>query len=514
MSEGSDVMGSESIDHSTRLAQTERGKLIKSLRRLDLVFFLVCALVGLDTLGQVASYGAQTFTWVIVLGLLFLVPYGLVMAELGTAFPQEGGQYEWMKLSWGRFWAGLGSVLYWISNPLWVGGSLAFVSTAAWSTYLHPIGTKTLGDYLFKLAFIWITVIVAIIALRVGKWIPNLGAIARVGVLGFFSLTVVVYAVEHGVHGYGAGDFRPTSAVFIGLVPLLLFNYVGFELQSGAAEEMENPRRDVPVAVARGGIIAVLCYAIPIFGIVAVLPASKVSGIAGFLDAVNTTFTVYGSAHHILLQVMAILFVFALATGGAAWIIGSDRVLAVAGYDGAFAAWFGVFNTRLGTPVRVNVLSGVVATAFMLAAEFLNTGSNASTFVVVLYMATSTGLLSYLLIFPAVIRLRYTHPGVPRPYRMPYGNAGAWVGGLVTLGWIVLGSWIAVFPDTIENLVGAGYNFEGYWGISRLRFEVFTLGTLVVIAAIGVVGYMLGASTRAVPVDVPLSPAAEASAET
>jgi amino acid transporter len=497
-------MAPDSNDHSTTLAVSERAKLMKSLRRLDMMLFLVCALVGLDTLGQVASYGAQTFTWVVVLGLLFLVPYGLVMAELGTAFPQEGGQYEWMKLAWGRFSAGLGSVLYWISNPLWVGGSLAFVSTAAWSSYIHPVGTKTFGDYLFKLAFIWITVIVAIVALRVGKWIPNLGAVARVAVLAFFSLTVVIYAVEHGIHGYSAGDFAPSSAIFIGLVPLLLFNYVGFELQSGAAEEMVNPRRDVPVSVLRGGIITVLCYAVPIFGIVAVLPASKVSGIAGFLDAVNATFTVYGSAHHFLLEVMSVLFIFALATGGAAWIIGSDRVLAVAGYDGAFAGWFGVFNSRLGTPVRVNVLSGLVATAFMLAAEFLNTGSNASTFVVVLYMATSTGLLSYLLIFPAVIRLRYTHPDVPRPYRIPFGNAGAWLGGGITLAWIVLGSWIAVFPDTIENLVGAGYNFKAYWGITRLRFEVFTLGTLLVIAIIGVVGYVLGSAIRSAPAEIPL----------
>src|SRR5262249_57057678 len=111
-------MTTSSVEHSTAMAVSERRKLIKSLRRLDMIFFLVCALVGLDTLGQVASYGAQTFTWVIVLGALFLIPYGLVMAELGTAFPQEGGQYEWMKLSWGRLWAGPGSVLYWISNPL------------------------------------------------------------------------------------------------------------------------------------------------------------------------------------------------------------------------------------------------------------------------------------------------------------------------------------------------------------------------------------------------------------
>src|SRR6476660_4707887 len=280
------------VEHTTELALSEKRKLVKSLGHLDMVFFTVCAIVGLDLLGQAASYGAQAFTWFVGLVVLFMFPYALLMAELGTAFPQEGGQYEWMKLAWGRLAAGMGAVLYWVSNPLWVGGSLAFISTAAWSTYIHPIGSQTFGDYLFKLAFIWATVFVAIIALRNGKWIPNLGAIVRIAVLGLFSATVVIYAIEHGVHGYGVHDFRPSSAVFIGLVPLLLFNYVGFELQSGAAEEMVSPQRDVPVAVARGGLIAILCYAIPIFGIVAVLPTRQVTGIAGFLDAVNTTFSV------------------------------------------------------------------------------------------------------------------------------------------------------------------------------------------------------------------------------
>ncbi len=88
-------------ERTTSLALQEKAKLFKSLRRLDMLLFLVCAIVGLDTLGQVSSYGAQTFTWVIVLGVVFLFPYALVMAELGTAFAQEGGPYEWMKLAGG-----------------------------------------------------------------------------------------------------------------------------------------------------------------------------------------------------------------------------------------------------------------------------------------------------------------------------------------------------------------------------------------------------------------------------
>jgi amino acid transporter len=86
-----------------------------------------------------------------------------------------------------------------------------------------------------------------------------------------------------------AGDLSPTRAIFLALVPILLFNYVGFELQNGAAEEMENPRRDVPDSVLRSGVIGILLYAVPIFGILVVLPENAITGIGGFIDAVSTS---------------------------------------------------------------------------------------------------------------------------------------------------------------------------------------------------------------------------------
>ncbi len=239
--------------YTTAEGLEEKAKLQKHFRRFDMLLFTVCALVGLDTLGQVSGFGAATFSWLVLLAIFFLFPYAIVMAELGTTFAQEGGPYEWMKLAWGRAWGGVGSVLYWVTNPLWVGGSLAFLSTDAFSQYFHEIGSGTVGDYVFKIVFIWISIIVAIVSLKRGKWIPNIGAFVRIGVLLFFSITVVIYAAEHGVHGYAAGDFNPFQlTIFLGLVPLLLFNYVGFELQNGAAEEMENPQKDVPVTVHPG----------------------------------------------------------------------------------------------------------------------------------------------------------------------------------------------------------------------------------------------------------------------
>jgi amino acid transporter len=483
---------------TTSFAQHEKKKLVKSLRRFDMVFFTICALVGLDTLGTVANNGAEGFTWLIVLAVLFVVPYMLLLAEVGSAFTMEGGPYEWVKLAFGRLHGAVFAVLYWVTNPLWVGGSLAFIATDAWRANISGIGVASFGDFLFKLAFVWISIGVAIISLRQGKWIPNFGAILRVAVLGFFSLTLIVYAFKHGLNGFPAGDLAPTRAIFLALVPVLLFNYVGFELQNGAAEEMNNPQRDVPIAVLRSGITGIFMYAIPIFGILLVLPTKDVSNIGGFIDAVSTTFNgVYGGAAGFLLDLMTLGFIGALLTSGAVWMIGSDRILAVGSYDGAFIPWFGVFNRRFGTPVRVNVMSGVASSIFCIAAIYLTKHqSTSAAFTVVLYMAISTTLVSYLWLFPAALKLRYTHPEVPRPYRVPRGKAGIWTVTLLVTFWTVLGSFVAIFPGVLEKVFNVPYDFVDTWGLSRTRFEVFTFATIAIIFAFAVLGYVLGKDVR------------------
>ncbi|MGZ4338304.1 MAG: APC family permease [Gaiellaceae bacterium] len=493
------------IERTTELAVQEKSKLIRSMRRFDMVFFTLCAFVGLDTLGIVASNGGEGFTWLLVLAVAFVLPYALVMAEMGSAFTQEGGPYEWVKLAFGRLHAGIAAVFYWVTNPLWVGGSLAFIATDAWRTTALPdIGYGTVGDYVFKLLFIWFSIGVAIVALRRGKWIPTAGAFARIFVMGFFTITTIVYAAKHGVHGISAGDLSPTSTVFLSLVPVLLFNYVGFELQNGAAEEMVNPQRDVPISVARSAVMGVLLYAVPILCILLVLPAEAITSIGGFVDAINKVFTVYGGASSTLFAITALGFIFTLMTSGAVWMIGSDRIQAVAAYDGAFPGFFGVFNRRLGTPVRVNTLSGIVASIFcILAISVFNSGQDAA-FYVVLTIAISTTLISYLWIFPCAAVLRHKYPDVRRPYRVPFGMVGIWFASLLITAWVALGTWVAIFPGTIEKWAGISYDFHEAWGVGRVKYEALTLGTLAVVLVIALGGYALGKPVRDREVDLPL----------
>src|SRR5690348_11406037 len=76
----STVTADEFVEHTTKAALEEKAKLKKHFGRFDMFFFLICTLVGLDTLGAVSSYGAQAFTWLAILGVAFFVPYALLTA--------------------------------------------------------------------------------------------------------------------------------------------------------------------------------------------------------------------------------------------------------------------------------------------------------------------------------------------------------------------------------------------------------------------------------------------------
>ena len=130
------------VFETTATALREKSKLRRHFRRFDMLFYLICTVVTIDTIGAVASNGAQGFTWLIFLGVFFFLPYGLSVAELGSAFPQEGGPYVWSRLAFGRPLAAINSVIYWISNPIWVGGSLTIVSFAAIEEFFGSVGIR------------------------------------------------------------------------------------------------------------------------------------------------------------------------------------------------------------------------------------------------------------------------------------------------------------------------------------------------------------------------------------
>ena len=495
-----------SLENTTAFAEEQKTHLKKTLGRFDIILIVMSAVLSIEVLAQTAGFGAETFTWTLILAVFFLVPYALIFAETGSTFIGEGGAYLWVRQAFGRPAGAIASILSWVTQPVWVGGSMAVLATATWDQFVSPLPTGSVGDWVFKIVFIWITVLAAILSLAKAKWLPTMGGVLKVVFIAFFLFTTVIYAVQHGVQPLSLSDFSPTLAGFLGLVPLLLFAYLGFEASNSASDEMKNPKHDIPVAIARSGLVSALCYLLPILAMLLVLPTKTITGIGGLLDAVKTVFTVYGPAADSMVVIAALMFVVILASQGAAWMIISDRMQALTAADGSFfGGFFGRIHKGLGTPVNVNLLSGTVATVFLIAAMQLS-GDAGALFGVVLTISISTFLLSYLLIIPAAIKLRWKYPNVERPFRAPVGNAGFTVLGGIAFLWILLGSWVAIFPGTLERLFGEEYDFMDIWGVAQGPFTALTIGTLVVLAALALVGSVRRRQIREVTPD--LRPAA------
>jgi hypothetical protein len=124
---------------ATQRSLVERSKLRRELGRLDAICLLIAAIVVLDTLGAVAKGGAQTLVWLAVVAVLFFVPAGLAIAELGAAFPNQSGPYVWARLAFGRYTGSLVSLIYFLETPVWVGGSAAITCVAVVDRLLVPL---------------------------------------------------------------------------------------------------------------------------------------------------------------------------------------------------------------------------------------------------------------------------------------------------------------------------------------------------------------------------------------
>lgn len=488
---------------NTPVARHEKSKLRVVIGRMDGLAMILCALIGFDTFGKLTSEGAQAITWLLFMGIVFFVPYAMLCSELGTAFPVQGGPYVWVKLAFGRFTAAMASLLYWISNPIWLGGTLTITAVAAFDSFFTPL--DGVWKYVFSLTFIWTAVGATVFSFNIGKIVLVVGVWVRVLLVTFFTVTAVIYALEKGVHGVSAGAFSPSMTIFVATAPILFFAFEGFELPSEASEEMRDVRRDVPVNIMRGAGGTMLMYAVPILAVLVILPTKQLTSLGGFLNAVKLIFIVYGghatSAGSVLTglgwvlgDVAAVGFILTLLSSGVSWIMGANRGWAVAALDGAAPRSFGVISERYGTPLAVDLVAGAVATITMFMAYWFSSGNAAKYFSVVLGLAISTSAMSYLAIFPALTKLRYSYAHVHRPFRIPGGKPVVWLVSTMTTLWAFVATvgllWPGVGSSPSDSSLPTG------WAGQRWTFELTQALPLVVIFAFGVAWYARGAATR------------------
>ena len=400
-------------------------KLKKVLGRWDLLLFTVCAILVLDTVPSSAAMGMQTFFWWVVTLFLFFIPYGMITAELGSAIPSQGGMYVWIRRAFGDTAGAVASWLYWINVAYWM-PSVYVLFAGTFATLFFP-KMGTWGQIGIAIILTWLTVYFGILSLGSSKQIPNIGAIAKAAVLLFLGF-IGVWAVAHKgfANPFTARDLFPSWSDTIGFLPVVVYNYMGFELMSSAGEEMKNPRKDVPKAIFIAGGLIFLFYVIGTWGILAALPLDKISIVTGIIDAIKAVMNSFGGAGHAITIIFGIAILYTFFANMVTWTIGANRMIATTSSEGNFPKSLGHLNKKYLTPDTAYVITGIVGTLLLIGNGLLS-NSSANIFWTIFALSSLVFLLPYLLLFPAFLKLRKTEPDLSRPYKVPGGKAIAWI---------------------------------------------------------------------------------------
>jgi amino acid transporter len=477
-----------------RAIDEERQKLKKVLRRFDLVFFTIAAFISLDTIAVTAAIGGgQTFVWLAFLIIVYLIPYGMIVAEMGSAFPVEGGPYAWVRMAFGRLAASYTAVIYWGSNAVWIGGTLAATCVAAINSLILKNPMSTFWSIIVGLVVVWTTIMLSMVEMKWGKWTGIIGTIVRLLTLVIFLTLVVVFLVQNGKPAgtVTVSDLKPTLTGFLGVIGLLQFMFVGFELSSGASEEMTDPQKDVPKMIIRSGLIASFITGSMILGVLLVMNGDALSSVAGFTEAYKSVTSVLGGATTAFNWFVCALIILTIISAGGVWQQGGVRIQAMAGLDGAAPLWFGKFSKQ-GTPLTMNILSAIIGSIFVILVFIIASGSLATFFTIMVTTIISLTAMMYIFQMPAVIVLRKKYPLHHRPFRVPGGTWFLWLCVFGAEAIIIITTITLLWPGLLDNLLGQSFSIMDYWGVGRVYFETVTLGIVGFFLLMAVVFWALG----------------------
>jgi len=479
----------------------QKPKLRASFGRKEVLFFSICSVIGLDTIGMIAAAGPQALSWMAVLAIVFLIPAAMVFAELSSAFTTQGGPYMWVRLAFGRFTGVVTATISWFKSPVWFGGVLTLVAVVTAETFF--MGGSQMSQfsfYRFALAFIWLGIITANFSFKVGKWVATLGTLARLLLIPLFTFTVIGYGVVNGLAGVAFSDFGLSFDGLIACIGLILFAFLGLENASTAGDEITHAKRDLPYAAFRTSALAIVLYGFSILAVLLVLPISQVQGLTGFVDVLKSVFTVFGGniaedgsvsltgAGSFLGGFAGVLILIVIFSTGVTWLMATNRNLAFACFDGAGPRWIAFTNPRYGTSVRLNNITGVIASLVLILGYRFNEGEISKYFGAIVAFAVVISLVNYLAIFPAFWILRNKFPDAKRPYQVPaHRTVSIWLTSVVAFTVVLL-----LAPGLGNDWFGDEYRPAGWVANQGRPYYLTLISVLVVITVFATILWFLG----------------------
>lgn len=397
----------------------------KTLGRRDIFLYCVSAVLLLDTLAAGAVMGPTIIFWWVILTILFLLPFGAISTELGVVYPEQGGIYSWVKKAYGQRMASRISWYYWANVAVWIPAIFILFAGIFSQLFFPDLSLKvqiTLGVVL-----IWVVTITNIVTLNIGKWVPNIGAALKLIIFGVLIYGGISYSMSHGIaNTFDMSTIIPSSengGWSLQYLPAVVYGMLGFELASASSEEMNNPKKDLPVAVFSSIFVVVAAYILATLAILVAIPAEEVDVVDGLIDTLKLFFGDSGTGELfvILLGVGALYTFF---SNGTTWAMGANRAAAEASIDKELPAVFGI-ESKHGTPVGAAICLGVAATVLLVMYGFM-ANTNEDLFWTLFAFSGVIFMIPYVVICLAFVKIRtgnvYQQTNDDKSFRFPGGN--------------------------------------------------------------------------------------------
>jgi len=476
------------------VSQPENGSSdpIKQLRKemgfWDVLLFNIATVLGPRWVAAAAHSGTSSISLWIIAAVFFFLPSALVINELSSRFPNEGGLYVWAKEAFGDFHGFVAGWTYWIYTVFYFPGLL--LASAAMSAYIIGEGGASLEHnrqflLLVSLGYLLVAVALNITGLNIGKWLQNAGGVSTYAPLLMLVALGGFLWLRHG---------SVTHLTWTNILPVwnwdtvnfwsqIAFAFTGLELVSAMSQEVRDPQRTLPRAVYAAGALIAAMYVVGTMAVMALVPPAEVSTTSGVFHAI----TVGSLALKIgFLGILAALLVTVGNAGGVgSTVAGIARVPFVVGIDRYLPEAFGKIHPRWKTPY-VSIIVQAVVSGLILFLSQIKSPTVQAAYQILIDAAIILYFIPFLYMFAAAIKLfgRRDRTENKKAVLIPGGKAGVWIVSVLGFAIVLIG--------IIVSLVPPGESSD------KLGFELRLVGGTVAAIALGLSLYWRGARQKSV----------------
>jgi glutamate:GABA antiporter len=461
-------------------------QLSKEMGFWDVLLFNIATVLGPRWIAAAAHNGTSSISLWIIAALFFFVPSALVINELSSRFPHEGGLYVWSKEAFGDFHGFVAGWCYWVYTVFYFPGLL--LASASMSAYvIGENGARLEHDRAFLLlvsiGLLLVAVALNLVGLRVGKWLQNAGGactylplLLLVGVAGLLGM-------RHGsVTHFTSANVLPTwNWGTVNFWSQIAFAFTGLELVSAMSAEVRDPQRTLPRAVYGAGVLIAAMYIVGTLAVLVLVPANEVSATSGVFHAITVGSIALKVSFFGILA--AVLVTVGNAGGVGSTVAGIARVPFVVGIDRYLPPAFGKIHSRWKTPY-VSILVQAVISGVILLVSQINQSTRDS-YQQLVDAAIILYFIPFLYMFAAALWLsrRKDRTENKQAVLIPGGLPGVWIASGVAFLITLLSIVLSVFPPGESS--------------NRVSFLIRTLLWVIGALATGLTLYWRGARQKA-----------------